>query len=46
MISEKDCIVSDDNRLPEICNEHFIIITKTLDLKQSIISEAATQRCS
>ena len=32
MISEKDCIVS------EIFNTHFINITKTLDLKPSIIS--------
>ena len=38
MISEKDCIVSDDRRLSEICNENFINITKTLDLKPSIIS--------
>ena len=38
MISEKDCIVSDDRRLSEIFNEHFINITKTLDLKPSIIS--------
>ena len=37
MISEKDCIVSDDRRLSEIFNEHFINITKTLDLKPSII---------
>ena len=36
MISEKDCIVSDDRRLSEIFNEHFINITKTLDLKPSI----------
>ena len=38
MISEKDCIVSGDRRLPEIFNKHFIYITKTLDLKPSIIS--------
>ena len=38
MISEKDCIVSDDRRLSEIFNKHFINITKTLDLKPSIIS--------
>ena len=38
MISEKDCIVSRDRRLSEIFNEHFINITKTLDLKPSIIS--------
>ena len=38
MISEKDCIVSDDRRLSEIFNEHFINITNTLDLKPSIIS--------
>ena len=37
MISEKDCIVSDDRRLSEIFNEHFINITNTLDLKPSII---------
>ena len=37
MISEKDCIVSDNRRLSEIFNEHFINITKTLDLKPSII---------
>ena len=37
MISEKD-IVSDDIRLSEIFNAHFISITKTLDLKPSIIS--------
>ena len=28
MISEKDCIVSDNRRLSEIFNEHFINITK------------------
>ena len=38
MISEKDCIVFDNRRLSEIFNEHFINITKTLDLKPSIIS--------
>ena len=38
MISEKDYIVSDNRRLSEISNEHFINITKTLDLKPSIIS--------
>ena len=38
MISEKDCIDSDDRRLSEIFNKHFINITKTLDLKLSIIS--------
>ena len=38
MISEKDCIVSDKRRLSEIFNEYFINITKTLDLKPSIIS--------
>ena len=38
MISEKDCLVSDDRRLSEIFNTHFINITKTLDLKPSIIS--------
>ena len=38
MISEKNCIVFDDRRLSEIFNEHFINITKTLDLKPSIIS--------
>ena len=38
IISEKDCIVSDDRRLSEIFNEHFINITKTLDLKPSIIA--------
>ena len=36
MIWEKDCVVSDDRRLSEIFNEHFINITKTLDLKASI----------
>ena len=38
MISEKDCIVSDDRRLSEIFNTHFINITKTLDLKPGIFS--------
>ena len=38
MISEKDCIVSDNRRLSEIFNEHFINVTKTLDLQPSIIS--------
>ena len=38
MISEKDYIVSDDRILSEIFNTHFINITKTLDLKPSIIS--------
>ena len=38
MISEKNCIVSDDGRLSEIFNTHFINATKTLDLKPSIIS--------
>ena len=38
MISEKDCIVSDDWRLSEIFNTHFVNITKTLDLKPGIIS--------
>ena len=37
IISEKDCIVSDDRRLSEIFNQHFINITKTLDLKPRII---------
>ena len=37
MISEKDCIVSDDRRLSEIFKTHFINVTKTLDLKPSII---------
>ena len=38
VISEKNCIVSDDRRLSEIFNTHFINITKILDLKQTIIS--------
>ena len=38
MISEKDCIVSDDRRLSETFNGYFINITKTLDLKPHIIS--------
>ena len=37
-ILEKDCIVSNNRRLSEIFNENFINITKTLDLKPSIIS--------
>ena len=37
MISEKDCIVSDDKRQSEIFNTHFIDITNSLDLKPSII---------
>ena len=37
MISEKYYIVSDDRRLSEIFNTYFINITKTLDLKPSII---------
>ena len=37
MITEKDCIVSDDRRLSEIFNTYFINIIKTLDLKPSII---------
>ena len=37
IISEKYFIVSDDRRLSEIFNEHFIDITKTLDLKPRII---------
>ena len=36
MIWEKDCVISDCRRLSEIFNEHFINITKTLDLKASI----------
>ena len=38
MISEKGCVVSEGRRLSEIFNAHFINITKTLDLKPSIIS--------
>ena len=38
MISEKNCLVSDDRRLFDMFNEHFININKTLDLKPSIIS--------
>ena len=38
MISEKQCIVSDDRRLSEIFNEYFINVTKSLGLKPSIIS--------
>ena len=41
-ISEKDFIVSDDRRLSEIFNEHFIDITKTLDLKPRIISTTSS----
>ena len=37
-IPEKDCIGSGDSRLSEIFNGNFISITKTLDLKPSIIS--------
>ena len=42
MISEKDCIVSDDRRVSEVFNEHFINTTQTLDLKQSIMSTATS----
>lgn len=38
MIWEKDCIVSEDRGLSEISNWHFVIITKTLDIKTNIIS--------
>ena len=38
IISEKDCIASDDTKLSEIFIAHFIDITKTLHLKPSIIS--------
>ena len=38
MISEKDSIASDDKRVSEIFNTHFINITKILDPKPSIIS--------
>ena len=40
MISEKDCkdCIFNDRGLPEIFYKHFINITKTLDLKQCIIS--------
>ena len=38
LIPEKNCIVSDDRRLSEIFNTHFVNITETLDLKPSIIS--------
>ena len=41
MVSEKDCIISDDRRLPEIFDGHFINVTKTLDLKPSIIPTTA-----
>ena len=37
VILEKDCIVSDDRRLSVIFSTHFITITKTLDLKSSIM---------
>ena len=37
MISEKDCVVSDDRRLFKIFNRHFINTTKTLNLKPSIV---------
>ena len=42
MISEKDFIVSDDRRLSEIFNEHLINISKTVDLKPSIIPTIAS----
>ena len=42
MISEKDCIVSDDRKLSEIFKEYFINITKTFDLKPSIVSTTAS----
>ena len=38
MIPEKACIVSDDRRLCEIVNTRFLNITKTVDLKLSMIS--------
>ena len=38
MILEKECKVSDEIGLSEIFNAHFLNITKTLDLKPSIIS--------
>ena len=38
MLSEKDWKVSYQRRLFEIFNEHFIYITKTLNLKASTIS--------
>ena len=38
MVSEKDCIISNERGLSEIFKEHFINIAKTLDLKSSIIS--------
>ena len=34
MISEKDCTVSDDRRLSEIFNTHFINVTKTSATKR------------
>ena len=37
MISEKDCVVSEDGRLYEIFNERFINVTKNFDLKTGII---------
>ena len=40
MISAKDCTFSDDTGLSEIFNEHFVNITKTLDLKPSFCSTA------
>ena len=40
MISEKDCIVSDDRKLSEIFKEYFINIT--FDLKPSIVSTTAS----
>ena len=42
-ISEKVSIVSDDRRLSEIFNEHFININKTLDLKPSIVSTTTSR---
>ena len=38
MILEKHCAVSDDRRLSEIFSGYFINITKTLEIKASIIS--------
>ena len=43
IISEKDCIVSDERRLSQLFNEHFINITKTLHLKPSIISTTTSR---
>ena len=37
MIPEKDRVVSDDRRLSEIATEHFVNLTKTLDIKTSIV---------